>query len=681
MSALASIRKRIAAVIDPPQRLRISEWAEREGYVGEGAEVGKFSLRSRPHEAAMLDDPQDPGVREIYWMLASQAGGKTMCLILLCEFAIAKLKRSLLMVRDTKDRALEWMRDKFLPAAENTAAMQGLLIEPRKRGSNSTSLSRRFPGGVFKLVGAKSRGAFRSGSFGIVMQDEIDSYETTKEGDPCALADRATITFGKGCWKIKSSTPTLKGFSRIHAGFLTGDKQYYFLPCPLCGGMQSLKTEQLKFSFTAEEYERFSPGCDVNDFAWSLGNFAIRDTRRAIYVCEHCRHGWTDRQRIASYLSGHPDNPPVVVDGKSLRAEWRATAKFNGVRSRHLNGMYIVSGLKEGFDSYLQMFAEQFLAAKSRGRDSLMAWTNMFKDEPWEDAGETLEWKTIKDRAEDYLVPAQAVWIAGGLDVHPDRVEILFYGWGEGQEAWCLSHHIIFGDFDMPSCQERVWEYLDGKRFNHPIIGEMKWSAIGIDCGHQTKVKAVYQFAARHRIANVFAVKGFDDLGGAIYQRVTEKVYGGTRLNLNVDVLKTMIYDRLRNKEPGPRYIHFSAEREGRFGEQFYEQLCSEKRMPTKMPSGGYVFRWVKKTSSTRNEILDMTVYAFGIYEVCRQEEWIARKWKEVQSKIRETVPLSPPTVVTTQAPAEAKRADIKPAQPRPQFRRRFRIASPFRRF
>ena len=58
-----------------------------------------------------------------------------------------------------------------------------------------------------------------------------------------------------------------------------------------------------------------------------------------------------------------------------------------------------------------------------------------------------------------------------------------------------------------------------------------------------------------------------------------------------------------------------------------------------KLPKGGFEQRWVKLVSSARNEVLDMTVYAFGVFEISRQEDAISRKWREVQGKLREQNP------------------------------------------
>src|SRR4029079_17684012 len=117
-----------------------------------------------------------------------------------------------------------------------------------------------------------------------------------------------------------------------------------------------------------------------------------------------------------------------------LRAQWRATAPFNGIRGRQLSGMYLTIGLKEGMENYLHQFAEDFLEAKRGGRETFMVWWNIFKARAFADAMEKLDWTPLKERAEDYCVewelPMEVMFIIGGMDVHPDRVEIATYGWG-----------------------------------------------------------------------------------------------------------------------------------------------------------------------------------------------------------------------------------------------------------
>src|SRR5262245_19363297 len=118
-----------STLLAPPPRLSISQWADQFAWIppDENAEPGKDRASRMPHQMEMLDDAMDPNVRESFWMLASQAGGKTLCLILICEYVICQLRKSIIMVRATKETATVWMRDKFMPTVNATPCMAGLL--------------------------------------------------------------------------------------------------------------------------------------------------------------------------------------------------------------------------------------------------------------------------------------------------------------------------------------------------------------------------------------------------------------------------------------------------------------------------------------------------------------------------------------------------------------------------
>jgi phage terminase large subunit GpA-like protein len=676
-----------------------SEWAERFAYVPpEGnAEPGKWTPERMPWQAAMLDDLESPAVNEVFWRMASQYSGKTLMMIFATEYFISYRRQSVVLSRDTQDRAKTWMRDKFDPTVAATPVMDGILKKPRSSGSESTVVHRKYPGGSLNVIGAKSDGAFRSYSAPNIFQDEVSSYEANKEGDPCKLIDRGSKTFASAR-KLKCSTPTLKGFCRITSGYESGDQQKYFVPCPCCGAMQPLDFFRVKFSFSHEESARIdAPGYHPNSFAWQLPsdptdpskcNLPVRRTADAIYVCANCQHGWTDAQRMASILSGHPRNPAVVVSGTPLRAEWRATAPFSGTRSRDLEGTYGLIGLNtQVHSSYLHRWAEEFISAAKGGTDTLMAWWNMFYCKEWEDRGEKIDWASLPERAEDYdaetELPPQCVWWDIACDVQENRVEALSLGYGEGDERWVLAHDVFWGDFDMPEMQDRVWAFLHGKTFKHPILGPMPWAVTGIDCGHQTRERAVYKFCGKHRLANVNAVRGYDEVGGAIYRAKKEKVNGGMVIDLATDYLKTTIFDSLRKQEPGAGFIHFPKERDGKFGPDFYAQICSEKRVMVRVGQG-HVRRWVKNTSSVRNEVLDMLVYAHGLAEFCR--DWrpreIAERWARVKKEIATANPperVESRTVTIGQA-MERKQPDLV----RRTFgapRRVVQFARPIRRF
>jgi len=662
--------ERIVERIRAPLRLKISEWAEREARVLKpGGAVDRFNLEHFPWERDMLDDPLNPKASEIVWVMASQTGGKTICIILIVEFFIVQRPTGIQVVYPTLDSAKKWMRKKFIRLTRVTPCMKGLLKEPRERSSESTTLDRMFPGGDLTAIGAESTTAFRQESKEVVIEDELDNYKMTEEGDPEELASRATITFSEG-FTLKASSPTLSGFSRIwnrfegneELGIVSTDKQYFHVPCPACGAMQHLKWAQFKFSFTPVEYDKakkLMPSYPVSAQK-SKARDLIRDTKRTVYVCENAECGcwWTDEMRQRAIRSGHPGHPAVC--GK--RAGWVATAAFNGVIGRHLNGFYRLVGRKRGFVNLHHEFAEGFLKSAAGGRDKLMAWTNMTEAMPFSEKFGQVEWHPLMKRAEAYGIylregkpelelPEEVMMLGFGADVHPDRVEVGVIGFGDQEETWWIDKMVVWGNFDLPEMQERVNVALL-RKWHHPVLGEMGLTFGGMDCGHQTKIKAVYRFCRAHRSRNIWAVKGSPVPNAPVYTAAQEKRFGIWRLNVGTDTVKTTIFDRLAVDEPGARFIHFPKLRikygmedgtAGKmpaarselefvtaFGEKFYRQLCSEK-LERKLDRGVFRQRWIQ--TQDRNEVLDIFVYALGAFERINATGWIARQWEMINRK------------------------------------------------
>lgn len=593
MKALPKVLRQLADIIPPPEHLLVSEWAEKFGYVAvEGnAESGKYHLSRMPYQAGMLDDAIDPTVTEIYWQIASQLG-KTFCIVLIIEFFIDHAPCSMQVIFPTLDSAKAFIREKLIPATKDTPKLKGKLKEPRAKDSESTTMNRKFPGGNLTALGANSPSGFRQRSKKVSIQDEIDAYEVTPEGDPCALGDRATITFHDAV-KLKSSTVTIKGISRIEAGIERSDKQQYFLPCHSCGHFHFLKWSNVQFSFSRE-------GKD------------ILDTENAVYVCESCNGAWSDQQRLAAIASGHTDNPPVIVNGLPLRAKWVATAPFNGIRGRLLSGLYQTIGKKRAFKSYLHQFAENFLVAKKGGKETLRVWTNIFLNESWEEAAEQVDWTFLMKRVEDYegKLPVEVCLLTAACDIQKDRVEIEVLGWGDEEETWGIEKYVVFGDFDLPETQLKCDDFLT-KKYKHPSGIEILITAVAVDTGHKTK--AAYRFCKARAARRFYAVKGSSTPHSPLVTPHKNKHYGIWLYNVGTDTAKDSLFSRLRLEDVGARYCHFPSG--NGYNESYFKQLCSEK-LQTFLEKGVVRRKWIKQFE--RNEALDLRVYNLAAYDILK---------------------------------------------------------------
>jgi phage terminase large subunit GpA-like protein len=612
--------RHFARLILPPPRYKISEFAAAEAYLpAEGnSEPGRYRLDRMPWQREALDDPLDPTIQETVWMWASQTG-KTLCIILVIAYFIKQIPCKILVVYPKLADALDWLRDKMLPTIKEIPCMEGLMKDPREKDSESRALNRKFPGGGLVAVGSISTSSLRRLSARGVVQDEIDDFETTPQGDSMALADKRAETF-HNAWKLKSSTPTHKGSSRVEALWERSDKRRFFVPCQICGHMQHLRWEQFKFTFTRDGRE-------------------IRDTEGAVYECEACKGWWNDQQRLAA-----------IYD---KRAEWRATALATKIRGRHLNGLYRVIGKKSAFKNYHHEFAEAFLEAKKGGRETMMVWVNTFLAETWADPTKEIDWHPLMDRREDFgpqNIPEEVALIRAAIDVQSDRVEIGIMGWGDEEEMWWLENYVVHGDFDMPHVQQQVVDFLLTE-YDHPSGAKLRINATAIDSGHKTK--AVYRFCAANPGLHPFAVKGSATPYAALVTPSTKRHYGITLFMVGTDTAKDMIFSRLEITDHGPRFIHFPLS----FAEKFFRQLCSEKIVET-FEKGVFKRQFVK--TQARNEALDKLVYALACYDIWKPN--MLRVKASMGRKTEKVMQLDPEKKMPQPEPP-------KPDVPRPQLR------------
>jgi phage terminase large subunit GpA-like protein len=591
---------RFASLIKPPPRLLISEWAEvNVNLPPEGnSEPGRYRCARMPWQRKMLDSPLDSSANEIVWMLASQLG-KTLCIIIIIGYFIDHRPTKILVVYPKLDDGKDWLRDKFLPLISETKCLDGKIKDPREHGSESRALNRKFPGGGLVVVGSSSTSSLRRLSARLIFQDEIDDFETTAQGDSMALADKRAETFHNAI-KLKSSTPTHAGTSRVSAKYEASDKQKFFVPCQFCGHMQDLKWAQVKFTFERD-------GKDV------------RDTENAVYVCEKCEKHWTDQDRIAAI------NDP--------RADWIATGPASRIRGFHMNGLYRLIGRKTSFKSYLHEFAEDFLAAKKGGRETLMVWVNTFLAEPYSDPTEKIEWHPLWERSqhETYsakCVPLEVALILADIDVQKDRIEISTQGIGDQEEMWWLENHVVYGDFDQPHIQQQVDDFLL-KKYPREDGVELKITATAIDSAHKTQ--AVYKFCATRQNRRVWAVRGSATPYAPLVTPSTKRHYGITLWMVGTDTAKDLIFDRLALTDEGARYVHFPKS----FPESFFRQLCSEEISDT-FERGVHKRKYIK--TQARNESLDKFVYGLACLAILKPSE----RWIKSQTPAKKEYALEP---------------------------------------
>jgi phage terminase large subunit GpA-like protein len=561
-----------------------------------------------------MDAICDPTIAQVVVMSSAQIG-KSEMLLNAIGYHIAQDPAPILFIQPTIEMAETFAKDRVAPMLRDTGCLSAIMPDPRSKDSGNTILHKRFPGGHLTLAGANSAASLASRPVRLVLMDEVDRYPASAgtEGDPVSLAIKRSATF----WNrriVLTSTPTVKGASRIEQAFDKSDKRQYFVPCPHCEAMQVLR--------------------------WSAITWSESDPESARIACESCGALIDDAERI-TMISG---------DG-----EWRASAPYHGVAGFHIWEMY--SPWRS-----MPEIVEDFLRAKPYP-ETLKTWINTSLGESWEDRlGEKIAGESLASRAEDYLswtVPERALLLTAGVDVQHDRLALSLWAYGPGEEAWTIAWDEIMGS----PAEALVWSKLDEvleRKFPHALSidetpRDIKISATCVDAGDGVTTNYVLDYCrARFRTMHTLAIKGQSTPGKPAIGRPSKvdlNLAGATTAPsatlwpVGSDTIKGWFMGRIRAEG----MVHFPSD----LPAEFYTQLTAE-RLVTKYSKGMPYREWVKAPSA-RNEALDCSVYAYAaaVYAGLKRMNWDAAK--------RRLIPRSGDKEATTTAKADPPVA-IRPA-------------------
>lgn len=611
MASINAIATTALLAFKPPEKLTLSEWADRFAYlsVESSAEGGRW--HTLPYQKGIMDAITDPKLEQITVMKSARVGYSKI-LNHTIAYHIHQDPCPIMLVQPTIEDAQGYSKEEIAPMLRDTPCLRGLVSEAKAKDGANTILQKQFPGGTLSLVGANSPRGFRRVSRRVVLFDETDGYPQSAgaEGDQIKLGIRRTEYY----WNrsiVAGSTPTIKDFSRIERMFLQGDQRRYFVPCPKCNHMQYLK--------------------------WPNMRWTDNDPATTAYQCESC-----------SELIPHSKKRWMVE-----RGEWRPTSPGNG---KHVS-FHIWAAYSYSPNASWSNLVEEFLDAKTDA-EQLKTFVNTVLGEVWEDeyaskigASALLE-RAAKETYEHRIVPASVLAVTVGCDVQDDRLSLSVWGWGREEEAWLLDRTKLYGDPSRPD----VWKQLD-EVLSAPFLSEdgvdFKVSICAIDSGgHHTA--DVYSYARERAALGVIAIKGMSTkgkppLGKASKVDLNRKGQvvrkGAQVFPVGSDTVKSLLFGRLKHNEVGPGYLHFYST----IGTDYFEELTAEKQILRYKQ--GYPQRvWVKK-STTPNEALDELVYAYSALHRLYQLYDRRTIWDQLERKLR------PSPDDQTPAPARSRQA------------------------
>jgi len=602
----------------PPALQSVTTWAEASIILSakDSAEPGTYRADRTPYAREPMDClSQHSAVEEVILMWGAQTG-KTRIGSNWLGYLIDTNPGPVMIVQPTIDMAKRYSRQRVAPMLEESPALRRKVRENRSRDDANTTLLKEFAGGFLAVAGANSAAGLRSMPVRDLFLDEVDGYpmDVDGEGDPCALAEARQSTFSRRK-RLRTSTPTTRGVSRIEAAYQAADRCHFEVPCPHCHTHQVLEW-----------------GADkAHGIKWDRLDDGSPDRESIRYVCQHCGSEIREHHKASMLPAGR----------------WVAEApgaQGGRVRSFHLSSLYAPLG----WLSWAQLADEwhKAIEAARTGDSSLLrVFVNTRLAETYEEQGDKADQHALRKRAEAYplrTVPHGGLVVTAGADVQGDRLEAYAWAWGRGEESWLVDHTIIYGDPALPESEPgSPWAALTEWRrlpLQHASGAAISITATAVDSGgHHTDL--VYRYARRHAGEHVLAVKGASTPGRAIIAKPSQvefnhhgkRIKGGAQVWLvGTDTAKHLLYGRMQVQEAGPGYVHTSAALPG----YVWEQITAE-RVVTRYVKGHPRREWVKP-AGRRNEALDCAVYAMAAAWHIGVPRHTDAHWQRYEARLRQ---------------------------------------------
>lgn len=575
---LSELLRATYAMFRPPRARTVSEWAdENRVLVSESSsEPGPWRTDRAPYQREIMDAFTQPGVYEIVIMASAQVGKSEIELNMLGR-AIDDDPGPMLYVQPTDKVAEDYSKRRIAPMIAACPALRAKVYKAKGRDAANTITMKTFPGGSLAIIGANSPSDLASKPVRYIFLDEIDRFPASAgtEGDPIELAERRTETYRHNRKIVKTSTPTIKGVSKIEKAYLKGTQEEWHTECPHCRNFSFIQFDDVKF-----DREKFKDeGGEIN--------YIVRNAR---WQCPLCK------REIAEH------------DAKRCPAKWvikNERALENGVRSFRLNAfMSPWSDWKE--------IALSFLHAKD-DPERLKVFHNTMLGESWELRDRSGAPEKLYDRREHYNaeIPTGVLVLTMGIDTQDNRLEYEVVGWDRNEQSWGIERGIIPGRADSPGVWEEVDALLDREWKMQNGMG-MRVLATFIDSGgHFTQ--DVYRECARRHMRHIWPIKGEGGAGKLYVRRMKSGTgYSGAyAFMIGVDVGKEAILYATGVEEPGPRYMHYPIDERRGYDMEYFHGLLSEKQVIHRR-AGQSVLVWEKIYE--RNEPLDMRNYALAAY-------------------------------------------------------------------
>lgn len=647
-AALRRLFARSWGQLSPPPPLDPARWATKYRILSpeESALPGRFKWEVSPalREIAVVAGLRT--TRKIVVQKSAQVGYTAGIVCNIIGYNVHYRPSVIVAAFPRAQAAKDFAAEKLDPMIQATPVLS-TRITLKSRAQGNSTLRKRFPGGLAKLVGTNSPSDVKSTSARVVIVEEPDdvSGDVKGQGNSVKLLEERAKTYPDHLIVI-GGTPTAKNASVVEDEMKKTDQRCFHVPCHSCGDSHVPSWDHVTIPGLALSDEDLALPVDELQAKWPMREIYGRARwEDAFYTCPHCGTIWTDEERVGN-----------LRRAEAAGGGWIATAQSE------TPGFYLNELLSTFEGSYVPVLARKYLEAKHKMDEGdpkdMVAFWNSTLGLPWEYRGELPEEEELRNRAEDYLEwhsPAGGLEALMAVDVQHDRLAVEVWTVGAGEEMWLAYWGELYGQTVV--AHQGAWvelEQLLNRRVRHACGAGMPIAAAAIDSSDGQTNDAVYAFVRKHHRHDrqVLAVKGAPDSVGRVEIWTPPKAIDPNARSTKASKLGVLVHivgtakakdlilgwsehaGRVRLTGNGPARMHWYRG----VRDDFFEQLLGALKVPSK--KNPKVRNWVDR-KDRRNEALDCAVYVLWL---CRHLRLHLRKpaqWRLAELRLRQQ-PLLP---------------------------------------
>lgn len=574
LSVAFDLPKQLRLRMRHPEKIKVSEWAEKYRVVSDGAHEGPWRHEYAPHTVKIMDTFGQPWVREV-WFCGVEQSGKTNTMINCIGWCIDCDPGGIFYLMPTEDTAAKVTSGKLRPTIEKSPRLSRYLSSRQ----DDTTLSRiKLTHGVtIWPAHANSASSMATWTAKHCFGDEVDKYPPTtgKEADPITLIKKRNRNY-KGRYKrFFASTPA--GLF-IYQGVQNCHQVWEFrVKCPHCDEYIKMDADHLIIP----------EGATVQDV----------EKNGALYACNECGTEWNDQTRESAIISGH----------------WYCVAGADVQRPAKVGFHHRAW---ECLDITLGEIAAAWLRAKEE-HSAKIAWANGYEaiDYIAEQTGtiqpeHLLRYRTPLERS---IVPADTARLCLLVDTQQSSFyyQVWAYSYAPEVNGSMIRHGILEQFEDLEGLLQETFTDPDGNQ--HRIANGLIDSG-GTRRGWQkhSRTVEVYEWCSRHR--QMMPIKGMHGRTGDLISYKEIETYPGTnkklpgsikRANLRVDLFKDELERRLQIEPDDNGALSFHAGIDEAFARHYTAEYKDE--------SGDW-----QHNRKQRNDYWDCTVYALALREMMK---------------------------------------------------------------